>query len=202
MKARPMAGVALALVLLMAAVGAYAQQKTTIKAEVVTGTGSGRVFIGPIRTTLAVPLFRDPFTGNPFINEVSKDVSCENLQAGDGVVIFNCTLSKNVKYKTIESATLQSGPPQRIETSGDVVHVTLFIDFAGSADVPGALPGDNVQLEGFTVNQKITALDCVDFVGTNVTLQDAQCSTLEEKDDILVSFKTTRTEQVQFVSDP
>lgn len=202
MRAKPIAGVALAIGLLAAAAGAGAQQKTTIKAEVVTGTGSGRVFIGPIRTPLSPPLFRDPFTGNPFINEVNKDVSCDNLQAGTGVVIFNCTLSKNIKYKTIETAVLEPGPPERIVTTGDVVHVTLFIDFAGSADVPGALPGDNVQLEGFTVNQKITALDCVDFVGTNVTLADAQCSTLEEKDDIVVSFKTTRTEQVEFVSDP
>lgn len=185
-------------------------QKTTIKTEVVTGLGSARAFVGPVTITLAPQLlFRDPFTGKAHINEVNTDVTCDNLQAGTDVVIFNCTLQKDIKYKTLTLAAtippnLTLGPEGGIVSLGDVVHTTVWINFSGAADVPGARPGDSVQLEGFVANHKQTPTNCVNFVDltSGTTLTNAICSTLEEKDDILLTFKTTRTQQLQITPDP
>lgn len=182
-------------------------QKVTILADVVSGEGAGQVFVGPFSLDLADrPIFRDPFTGQPFVNEAGKRVTCEDLVALEDQVIFDCILRKDVKYKTLTAATevppgqglgLQGG----IQSVGDLVHATAWINFAGVADVPGAEPGDSVELEGFRVQQSLRPGGCVDFPPPGAeqrqpVLADAICSTLEEKDDVTLFFKTFRRLQL------
>lgn len=181
---------------------AQVPQSVTIKTDVVTGEGSGQVFLGPVTIPLTDPILVDPFTGEPFINEVRKDVTCEDLTAGTDVVIFNCRLHKNIKYKTALPVAITILPNVGIQAVGDVVHTTLWIDFAGKAEVPGAEPGDDVQLEGFTVNQSLRPENCIDVTVNTTLLEDVLCSTLEEKDVIVVTFKTTSQEQIQLEPDP
>ena len=174
----------------------------TIRTKVVTGTGSARVFLGPVSINIiARPVLRDPFTGDPYINEVNQNVTCSDLTAGTDVVIFNCRLHKNIKYKA--ATALQTveitGPGIENGIVGDVSYATVWITLAGAADVPGARPGDTVHLEGFTVNQSLTATNCVIPVGTKLNVG---CNTLQEKDDVLLSFKTTRIGQLSLPTKP
>ncbi|HEY8486446.1 MAG TPA: hypothetical protein VIL11_03545, partial [Limnochordales bacterium] len=178
------------------------QAEVTIRTEVVTGTGSSRVFVGPVSVDLTFrPILRDPITGDPFINEVNKTVTCGDLVAGTDVVIFNCLLRKNIKYKA--ATALQTveitGPGIENGIVGDVSYATVWIPLAGAADVTGARPGDTVHLESFTVNQSLNVSNCIIPVGTKLNVG---CNTLLEKDDVLLAFKTTRIQQVTLTTDP
>lgn len=146
-----------------------------IKVPVVVNTGEAQVLI-----VTEIPLTPPAFA----LDEVHKTVRIEQCKVITDKVIINGILTKNINFKAPE---LKDCFDDNRRVCGDLRFCQVDIPFHLFVEVPGALEGDDCQLEEAVV------------VGQKHTLMDVKgdCfSKLLEKDVVKVVVKVTRQEQI------
>ncbi|QEK10929.1 DUF3794 domain-containing protein [Crassaminicella thermophila] len=147
-----------------------------IKVPKVIGTGSAQ-YLSVVDIPFNIPVFE--------IIDIIKKVEITDCYVVDNKVIINGELNKNIIYKTKEEEE-QFDNVTRV--CGDVVHCTVTIPFALFVEVPGALEGDQCQIEdAFVEGERDVERDFN---------TDGTFNTLHEKSIIRVDVKVTRTEQI------
>lgn len=82
------------------------------------------------------------------IKDVTKDVKDLILQVCRDKVLINGKLHKNINYKTLETCCKHPCHCEEIDIAyGDLRHAHVVIPFNAYIEVPGARPGDNVEIE-------------------------------------------------------
>ncbi len=82
------------------------------------------------------------------IKDIDKDVKDLILSVCKDKVLVNGKLHKNINYKTYDSSgCFKCGCEEYDVIFGDVRHVHVCIPFSGFIEVPGARPGDNIEIE-------------------------------------------------------
>lgn len=82
------------------------------------------------------------------IKDILKEVKELILSVCHDKVLVNGKLHKNINYKTLDSeGKIKCNCMDMDIAYGDVKHVSVWIPFSGYIDVPGAMPGDTVEVE-------------------------------------------------------
>jgi len=82
------------------------------------------------------------------IKDIMKEVKELILSVCTDKVLINGKLHKNINYKTLESTGKYKCGCEDLDLSyGSVKHVSVDIPFSGLIDIPGARPGDTVEVE-------------------------------------------------------
>lgn len=82
------------------------------------------------------------------IKDIMKDVRDLVMSVCTDKVLINGKLHKNINYKTFDCTGRVKCHCEDLEVVyGDVRHVGIDIPFAGYIDIPGARPGDYVEVE-------------------------------------------------------
>ena len=82
------------------------------------------------------------------IKEITKEVRELILSVCPNKVLINGKLHKNISYKTLDNVGKYKCNCSDIDIAyGDVRHVAVDIPFSGYVEIPGAMPGDQVEVE-------------------------------------------------------
>jgi len=147
-----------------------------IKVPVVINTGSAQILV-----VTEIPLTPPAFE----IKDIDKEVIVEQCKAITDKVIINGILRKNINFKTFESEDTFDNVSR---VCGDVRHCTVEIPFSLYIDVPGAMEGDDCQIEdAFVEGEKDELLN---------PTEQGTFETLLEKAVVKIEVKVTRTDQI------
>ncbi|MCR4434627.1 MAG: DUF3794 domain-containing protein [Clostridiales bacterium] len=82
------------------------------------------------------------------VKDIVKEVKELVLSVCKDKVLINGKLHKNINYKTLQSTGKIKCNCNDLDVAyGELKHVSIWIPFSGYMDVPGAMPGDTVEVE-------------------------------------------------------
>ncbi|WP_427339753.1 DUF3794 domain-containing protein [Caloranaerobacter sp. DY30410] len=156
-----------------------------IQVPVVIGEGYKQFLLVTILTIHppSPPVFR--------IKDIEKEVIITNCKVIKDKVIINGIVDKNINYKTVEHVHEDEGRPV---VNGPIFHYTTQIPFSTFIEVPGAMEGDNCEIEAAVVEGEKDEL-----IDPNVPTNNNDPVTynkLKEKLVIRIDVKVTRTEKI------
>ena len=158
---------------------ALADPPICVKIPVVIGQNSCEVMVV---TEIPTPSLYE-------IKDINETVSVTNCLVQTNLVIINVVLHKDINYKQVTDTI--SYDTNLTAFTGPVVASTTDLPFHCFMDIPGALPGDDCQVESASV---IGEKD--ELINPNSSNSPTTFDSLMEKAVIQVVVKVTRTQQV------
>lgn len=167
-----------------------------IQVPVVIGEGSKQFLLVTILTINppSPPVFR--------IKDIEKEVKITNCKVIKDKVIINGYVDKNINYKVAKHVHKDEGRPV---VNGPIFHYTTQIPFSTFIEVPGAMEGDNCEIEAAVVEGEKDELIDPNVhphvpTNNNDTEKKHSCpvtyNKLKEKLVVRIDVKVTRTEKI------
>ncbi|QIB26751.1 DUF3794 domain-containing protein [Caloranaerobacter azorensis] len=160
-----------------------------IQVPVVIGEGSKQFLLVTVLTIAppSPPIYR--------INNIEKKVIITNCKVIKDKVIINGLVDKNINYKTVEHVHEDENRPV---VNGPLYHYTTQIPFSTFVEVPGAMEGDNCEIESAIVEGEKDELMDPNICSNNN--DPVTYNKLKEKLVVRIDVKVTRTEKINVES--